>query len=81
MAGWWTTFTLKRTGLALLASQVIVPLLSILVKTIVEGLTDMVYEIHWFESVPVVVLLSTLVGNRFLNEHHGRRAARETVPE
>lgn len=81
MAGWWTTFALKRTGLAFVAAVILVPVPSIVVKTLVEGLTDMVYEIHWLESVPLIILLFTFVGNRLLNEHHARRSRNNTVVE
>ncbi len=81
MAGWWTTFTLKRTGLAFVASLSGVPLLALVTKALVEGFMDTTYEIHWFETVPLIILLFTWVGNRYLNEYHTRRAEHETVGE
>lgn len=81
MAGLWTTFTLKRTGLALVASLLIAPLFALVTKALVEGFTDTTYEIHWFETVPSIILLFTLVRNRLLNEHHARREEGESATQ
>lgn len=70
--GWWLTFTLPRTGLAVVAALVVVPVAALVMKTLVESTTSMVYEIHWLETVPWLVILFTIVFNRLLNERAAR---------
>lgn len=62
------TFRPGRVAASLVAALVIVPVLAVVTKAIVEGTTDLVYTIHWFETVPLLVVLVAFVVNGWLNE-------------
>lgn len=64
----YLTFEAPRVGMSVLAALVIVPLLSLLMKVLVEAATSLTYTIHWFETVPVIVLVFAFVINGLLNE-------------
>lgn len=68
MASPFLTFRIHRVAGSLLAALVLVPALAVATKTLVEGLTPLVYEIHWLETVPVLVLATAFVVNAWLND-------------
>lgn len=64
----YLTFQPARVALSLLAGLVVVTIFAVSTKALVEGTTDLTYTIHWFETVPVLVLLVAFVVNARLNE-------------
>lgn len=64
----YLTFRPARAAISLLVGLVLVPVLAVVAKAVVEAATDLVYTIHWFETVPVLVLLVAFVVNGWLNE-------------
>lgn len=68
MASPYLRFDARRVAVSLAAALVLVPLVSLATKAIVEGATSLTYEIHWFETVPLIVLGVAFVLNGWLNE-------------
>lgn len=64
----YLTFQPARVALSLLTGLVVVTIFAVTTKALVEGTTDLTYTIHWFETVPVLVLLVAFVVNARLNE-------------
>lgn len=64
----YLTFQPTHVALSLLAGLVLVPIFAVATKALVEGASDLTYTIHWFETVPVLVLLVAFVVNARLNE-------------
>ncbi len=68
----YLTFQPARVALSLLAGLVVVTIFAVTTKALVEETTDLTYTIHWFETVPVLVLLVAFVVNAWLNDRdHG----------
>lgn len=68
MASPYLTFEPKRVAGSLLAAVVLVVVLAFVAKAVVEGLTDLTYTIHWFETVPFLVVGAAFVLNAMWNE-------------
>jgi hypothetical protein len=64
----YLTFHPRRVAGSLTIALVLVPALALVTKTLVEGLTPLAYEIHWLETVPVLVVLFALGINGLWNE-------------
>lgn len=64
----YLTFQPARVALSLLTGLVVVTIFAVATKALVEGTTDLSYTIHWFETVPVLVVLVAFVVNARLNE-------------
>lgn len=62
------TFRPRRVAGSLLAALVLVPVLALATKLVVEATTPLVYEIHWFETVPLIVLAFAFAINGYWNE-------------
>lgn len=68
MASPYLTFEPKRVAGSLVAAFVLVVALAFVAKAVVEGLTDLTYTIHWFETVPFLVAGAAFVLNAMWNE-------------
>lgn len=67
-------FEPRRVAASLAIGVLAVVASAYLAKTAVEGLTSFTYTIHWFETVPLLVLLVAFVANGWLNERAGEPA-------
>ncbi|MGB0653027.1 MAG: hypothetical protein ACPGQL_07480 [Thermoplasmatota archaeon] len=56
MTASWKAVAWQRWGVALAASFVAVAVLANIAKLVVEGATDYSYTIHWYETVPLLVV-------------------------
>ncbi|MDX1611287.1 MAG: hypothetical protein R3185_02885 [Candidatus Thermoplasmatota archaeon] len=52
----------------MLAALVIVPVVGLTTKVVVEGVTSWTYTIHWFETVPVLVVALAVALNGQWNQ-------------
>lgn len=65
----YRTFRPKRVAVSLLAAVAIVSVGAFAMKALIESTTSLTYTIHWFETVPLLVLAVAFVVNGALNEH------------
>lgn len=68
MASAYLHFEPRRVAVSLAIGVLAVVASAFATKALVEGLTSFTYTIHWFETVPVLVLLVAFVANGWLNE-------------
>lgn len=61
---------------SLLAALVLVPLFALVTKLVVEAASDLTYTIHWFETVPLIVVLVAFLINGYWNEARLRSNSR-----
>lgn len=60
----WRNHTAARWAVAALVGFAVVAILAHAAKWIIESTTDLVYEIHWRETVPLITLLFAFVLQR-----------------
>lgn len=65
------SFHPRTVALSLVIALVVVLLFALGMKQLVEGLTSFTYTIHWFETVPFLVLAVAFAVNGWLNERAG----------
>lgn len=70
---YWT-FRPRRVAASLAIGLAGVAGFAVLAKALVEGFTGFTYTIHWFQTVPVLVLLVAFVANGWLNERAGEES-------
>lgn len=68
----YLTLEPRNAVLSVVAAVVVVVVVGVVTKALVEGLTSFTYTIHWFETVPVLVLLVAFAVNGWLNERDRR---------
>lgn len=68
-------FEPRKLATSLALALILVPALAVAAKAVVESLTPYTYEIHWLETVPVLILGFTLFINGELNRRGWLAAA------
>ncbi len=53
----WRDDPARRWGVAIIVSSAGVAVLALVMKQFMEGVVGIGYTIHWFETVPLIVLL------------------------
>lgn len=74
MASAYLHFEPQRVAASLAIAIFAVVVSAYAMKGLIEGFTSFTYTIHWFETVPVLVLLVAFVANGWLNERAGEGA-------